>query len=108
MYEPSRHLATFHLAGFQHWDGALVLDRLKPGIELGLAPEPDNPHDPDAVAVRLDGTKIGYLPADESPLVALMSRFGHADAFELRALQVDPEAAPWRQVRAGLFVRDAR
>ena len=102
MYEPSRHLATFHLAGFQHWDGALVLDRLKPGIELGLA------HDPDAVAVRLDGTKIGYLPADESPLVALMSRFGHADAFELRVLQMDPEAAPWRQVRAGLFVRDAR
>ena len=37
-----------------------------------------------------------------------MSRFGHADAFELRVLQMDPEAAPWRQVRAGLFVRDAR
>ena len=46
MYEPSRHLATYYIAGYQHWDGALVLNELKPGATLRIAPEPENPHDP--------------------------------------------------------------
>ena len=29
-----------------------------------LVPEPDNPHDPQAVSVRLDGHVIGYLPRE--------------------------------------------
>lgn len=108
MYEPSRHLATFYLAGFQYWDGALVLNRLKPGNELTLEPEPDNPHDPEAVAVRFRSTKVGYIPASENSFVSIMSHFGHADAFELRVLQVNRKAEPWKQVRVGLYVRDAR
>lgn len=108
MYEPSRHIATYHIAGFQHWNGALVLNELKPGTELRLAPEPDNPHDSEAVAIFHGATKLGYIPAAENALVSLMSFYGHDDAFELRVLQVDPEAAPWDQVRVGLYVKDAR
>lgn len=37
-----------------------------------------------------------------------MCIYGHAAAFEVRVLQVDPEAAPWKQVRVGVFVKDAR
>lgn len=32
MYEPSRNIMTFHIAGFQFWDGALVLNQLKAGL----------------------------------------------------------------------------
>lgn len=32
MYEPSRNIMTFHIAGFQFWDGALVLNQLKAGM----------------------------------------------------------------------------
>jgi hypothetical protein len=32
-----------------------------------LVPEPDNPHDPGAVAVRVGGEKVGYLARDEHP-----------------------------------------
>lgn len=42
-YEPSRHLISFHVAGFQHWDGATVLSKLSPGCQLDLVPEFDNP-----------------------------------------------------------------
>lgn len=108
MYEPSRHIATYYIAGFQHWDGALVLHELKPGAALHLAPEPGNPYDPEAVAIYRESAKLGYVPADENALVSLMSFYGHADAFELRVLQVNPEAAPWHQVRVGLYVKDAR
>ena len=108
MYEPSRHLATYYIAGFQHWDGALVLNKLEPGTALRIVPEPENPHDPEAIAIFRKDVKLGYIPADQNGAVSLMCAYGHADAFELRVLQIEPEAAPWRQVRVGLYVRDAR
>lgn len=107
MYEPSKHIATYHIAGFQHWDGALVLDQLKPGTPLTLAIEPDNPYDPEAVALFFDSVKLGYIPANESSLPFLMSYFGH-DVFELRVLQIDSQATPWKQVRVGLYIKDKR
>jgi HIRAN domain-containing protein len=34
---------------------------------FALVPEPENPHDPNAIAVRLEGgEKIGYLPREEA------------------------------------------
>ena len=45
MYEPSRVLLSFHIAGFQYADGALVLGDLKAGDKLTLCAERDNPHD---------------------------------------------------------------
>lgn len=108
MYEPSRHMDTYYIAGFQHWDGALSLDKLEPGANLRLVPEPENPYDPEAVAIYFGDAKLGYIPASENSTVSLMCFYGHADAFELRVLQVDKEAAPWHQVRVGLYVKDAR
>ena len=108
MYEPSRHVSTFHIAGFQHYDGALALGRLRAGAALDMAPERDNPHDPDAIELRFQGAKLGYVPRDENGLLAVMAFYGHADAFEARVVQVDPEAAPWQQVRVGIYVTDKR
>ena len=108
MYEPSKHLDTFFIAGFQHHDGALQLEKLKPGKKLELVPEPDNPYDPAAVAIKRKGVMLGYVPKDKNPLLSIMLGFGHADAFECRVLQVDPEAEPWKQVRVGLYVTDKR
>jgi hypothetical protein len=31
-----------------------------------FAPEPDNPHDPNAIAVQIDGRLVGYLSRDEN------------------------------------------
>lgn len=60
-YEPSRRLASFHIKGFQYWDGALVLGKLKVGDELELVAESDNPFDPDAIAIYFDDIKLGYI-----------------------------------------------
>ncbi len=108
MYEPCKHLETFFIAGFQHHDGALQLDQLKAGKKLDLVPEPDNPYDPDAVAIMRKGAKLGYVPKGKNSLVSLLTFYGHADVFECRVMQVDPKASPWEQVRVGLYVRDAR
>lgn len=108
MYEMSKHVDTFFVAGFQHNDGALVFDQLKVGKKIQLVPEPDNPYDPTAVALFFDKTKIGYVPRDNNSLIALLAHYGHEDVFECRILQVNPEADPWEQVRVGIYVTDAR
>ena len=108
MYEPSRCIATFDISGFQYWDGALVLDRLKPGYSVQLRKEPDNPHDPNAIAIFFEATKLGYVPANQNEMLATMLFYGHKDIFEARVIMVDREAAPWNQVRVGLYVSDRR
>ena len=108
MYEPSRRISTFHIAGFQHHDGALVLGKLKPGKRLKLVPEPDNPHDPDAIELRYKKAKLGYVPRSENGMLAAMAHHGHKGVFEARVLQVDPEVDLWRQVRVGIYVADKR
>lgn len=108
MYEPSRLLLACNIAGFQFWDGALVLAELKPGDAIQMVPEPDNPHDPDAVALVYQGAKLGFIPAGEAGPISLMMRFGHASAFECRVQAVRPDQEPWKQVRVGVYIVDAR
>ena len=103
MYEPSRVLLSFHIAGFQYADGALVL-----GDKLTLCAERDNPHDPEAVAIYYGNTKLGYVPGNEAGPLSLMMYYGHGYVFEARVQQVAPERSPWHQVRVGLYVVDAR
>lgn len=108
MYEPSKQIDSFNVSGFQYWDGALVLSQMKPGDALAMHAERDNPHDPEAIALFFGTTKIGYVPADRNALLSAMLFYGHGSAFEARILQVSPEADPWKQVRVGIYISDAR
>ena len=89
----SRLYASFHIAGFQYWDGALVLDRLKVGKALELVLEPGNPYDPDAVALYNEGSKLGFVPRELNGNLAQLLAFGHTGVFEARVQQVAPSAA---------------
>ena len=108
MYTPSRRMLSFYIRGFQYWDGALVLKKLKPGKKLALVAEPDNPYDPNAVRIERRGTKLGYVPRKSNEAVARLLAFGHGDALECRVLSVDRGASPWEQVRVAIDVTDAR
>ncbi|MDA0167562.1 HIRAN domain-containing protein [Solirubrobacter taibaiensis] len=58
-------LLVTHVAGAFHRPDALASALAAPGTALMLRPEPDNPHDPSAVAVDLsDGTSLGYVPRE--------------------------------------------
>lgn len=43
-------------------------DRIRVKITALLVPEPQNPHDPNAVAVWIDGFKVGHLPKEKASL----------------------------------------
>jgi HIRAN domain-containing protein len=64
-------LLISHVAGAVHRPSALESDGAAPGRPLVLRPEPDNPHDPQAVAVLLEsGEPLGYVPREIAPRVA--------------------------------------
>jgi hypothetical protein len=63
-------LIVSHIAGAVHHPEALESDDAAPGRTLSLRPEPDNPHDPQAVAVLLaSGELVGYVPRDIAPRI---------------------------------------
>ncbi len=108
MYEPTKQFNSFFIAGFQYHEGAFVLRKLKVGKKLDLVPEPDNPYDPCAIAIKYKGTHLGYVPRCSNQFLAQMLHFGYSDAFECRVMQVDEKATPREQVRVGLYVVDNR
>ena len=106
---------NFKIAGAHYREEALQSDAFAPGSRLALVPEPDNPHDPQAIKV-LDATEtehVGYVPADRcadlgellaahadlAALVAWEWRLDDGSRSALRALVLPPELAA-RAVRA--------
>ena len=57
------------LAGASYRADALQDDAFAPGRRLALVPEPENEHDPNAVAVWDAGRRLqaGYVPAEVAP-----------------------------------------
>ena len=58
-------LVATHVAGAVHRPQALASSGAEPGRPLRLRAEPDNPHDPHAVAVLTEaGEPVGYVPRE--------------------------------------------
>lgn len=108
MYEPSRHIIDFSIAGFQYWDGVEALPHLTLGCALSLKAEPDNPFDPQAVAVYYGETKLGFVPRAKNDAVFSLVYFGYEGALETKVIMMDPTAHPSRQIRVAVKLKDAR
>jgi HIRAN domain len=62
-------LHVVKLAGASYRGDVLQDDAFSPGRRLALVPEPENEHDPNAVAVWDEARRLqaGYVPADVAP-----------------------------------------
>lgn len=107
-YEPSRHFMDFHIAGFAYYDGLDVIEDLKLGQTVELVVEPDNPHDPEAVAIYYGQSKLGYIPQGKNTLFSTFLYFGHRELFEARIQMVNLENHPERQFRVVVKIKDVR
>lgn len=107
-FEPSRHIADFHLAGFAYYDGLDVIDELTTGTTVDLLAEPTNPYDYEAVAIFYKDKKLGYIPKDKNSLISRMLFYGHGDLLEARIQMVDLTVHPERQLRVGVKLKDNR
>ncbi|MDO5028799.1 MAG: HIRAN domain-containing protein [Bacillota bacterium] len=107
-YEPSRHFADFHLAGFAYYDGLDVIEELELGQRVDLVREEDNPYDQDAVAIYYKGKKIGYVPAIHTKPLSTFLYYGYENLFEARIQTVSKDSHPERQFRIVVKIKDNR
>jgi len=94
-----RHFASYHIAGFTYYDGVDVFEDLKIGTPLLLQAEPENPHDPYAVAIYYQEHKLGFVPSAENEALSKFLNLGYTDLFEVKINQISPDAHPEKQVR---------
>src|SRR4051794_19212595 len=85
---------TLEVVGESHYQdhlwqlaGGLQAERIRCAIQAVLVPEPDNPHDSNAVCVLIDDGVVGYLSRQDAAayrpgLVALMCKHGGSIALE--------------------------
>lgn len=108
MYEPSTYCFDQHISGFKFWDGYEVLSELKPGTELAMVPEPENPFDPNAIALYYGDAKLGFIGREHNELISQLIFFEQPDVFRAYVTKVDPEAEPYKQVRITVRIVDRR
>jgi len=108
MYKRSRNMLDCHIAGFTYHDGLDVIDQLKLGTVVTLKSEPDNPFDPNAVAIYYEDTMLGYIPRVANYKVSQLLYFGHNDILEARINSINLDANPENQFRIIVKVKDKR
>lgn len=93
---------TSPLAGFQYYSGKILWDELREGDRLTLTREPDNRHDPFAVRVEWQGTKLGYLPRAENRAIA--EAMDHGTPVIGRIGRLARDSNPWKRLRIDVLV----
>ena len=92
--------ARFFVAGFLHHQGPRLVATLQVGQELRLVREPDNPHDPRAVAIYWDADRIGYVPRDRNRVIA--QRLDEGLPLSCRITAIDPDEGTFDAVEVSV------
>ena len=108
VYEPTKSLASFHIAGFGHHEGYSVFSELQVGTKVEMRHEPGNPYDPEAIAIYYGETKIGYVPKEENSEFYTYLYYGYDDLYETFICMVNDDAHPERQFNVVVTLKDAR
>ncbi len=91
------------LAGCQHHRAAGVWPFLRQGEALRLVREPNNPHDPNAIAVYFRNDRLGYVPRRENRALAAMLDRG--ETMEARITRLQQADNPWQRLRFSIALQ---
>ncbi|GBF23408.1 restriction endonuclease, partial [Candidatus Gastranaerophilus sp. (ex Termes propinquus)] len=108
VHERSRNLLDCHIAGFTYYDGLDVIGKLKRGTPVAFKGEPNNPSDPNAVAIYYKDTKLGYVPKSKNSIVSNLLYFGYSDIIEAKINICKPEEDPENQFHIVIKLKDNR
>lgn len=94
-------LQTF-VAGFRFYKGVELLQHMQQNDFVELRREPDNEHDPFAVALYWQQEKVGFLPAESNETIA---RLLDAEALHLIGVitHLKQDVQPWENVVVGVY-----
>lgn len=91
----------YSIVGQKHLDKDPYLPGFRAGIPAVLVREPDNPADPNAVAVYVNGEKVGFIPRRDNVAIArLIDATGETYAETIAAIGLAVDAnSPQAQQR---------
>jgi len=90
------------LAGFQYHAAPRLWPELRQGEALTLRREPENPHDPRAIAVFRGTDQLGYLPRAENDVVSRALDEGRR--LDARISRLREGSDPWQRVELEVFL----
>lgn len=96
------YLLQCFVAGFRHYEGMKLLDSMKEGDLLELVREPTNEYDDCAIALHLQGNKIGFIPSSVNEMLSYLL---DADALSLFAVitHLERNSQPWENVAIAVY-----
>ncbi|MBX7204226.1 MAG: HIRAN domain-containing protein [Bacteroidia bacterium] len=96
------YLLQCFVAGFRHYKGMELLEKMEVNDFIELRREPENEYDDFAVALYWQQEKIGFLPADFNETIA---RLIDAAALPLLAVitHLNREVKPWENVVVAVY-----
>jgi len=97
-------LIECHIAGTAYHDAKKVEEQLVPGLILPLLREPQNPHDPLAIAILTEaGARLGYVPRIKNEALARLM-----DAGKLLFGKIESKEwlRDWLKVSITIYMRD--
>ena len=105
--QPIRQYTKFYLyqsfvRGFRFHKGPGLLGTMRAGDALEMVRDANNPHDPNAVALHFNQQMIGYLPAEDNPIISRLLHIGEPLMAEITHLK--HEAKAWEQVAIAIFL----
>ena len=84
-------MKTYSIVGMNYIKTEAVVAALQPGHAVMLVREPTNEHDPNAVAVWVDGRRVGYVPKKQNVALAQFIDQAGADTIVNGALLEAPK-----------------
>lgn len=96
------YLLQCFIAGFRHYDGMQLLERMKEGDLLELVRESKNEFDDCAIALHWQGKKIGFIPAATNEILSYLL---DAEALSLFAVitHLEKNSQPWENVAIAVY-----
>ncbi len=98
-----RHFTHFVVAGFTYYDGPLVFNKLKVGVNLRMQIEEANKFDAYAIALYFQEHKIGFVPRTENKVIYKLLEQGH-EIFEARIQRVSPQENTENQLQCIVYL----
>lgn len=70
------HLLNCHIAGFTYYSGLEMIEQLKVGTKLELKRDKKNRYDPQAIKIKCNGAKIGFIPRVSNDMIYKLLKIG--------------------------------
>ena len=103
MKTKQEYLLGCAIAGFTYYRGVTMLGDLKPGTTLKLKRDKNNKYDPQAVMIKCNGEKIGYIPKRDNAIIYKLLKVGYKGLTCIMQ-RVKPDAHTEEMVQVAVFL----